>query len=200
MHVELIVNFSAAAAAKGIRASVRRSSALMMSYCAVSSGGILNGSVPRAVRCRAGLDGFFSPGPIGRRSCATAAFAAAFCAATKVFRLFSSLALVVNRDHDMLQFRNIASAALLAAAFTNPVAAQPTGATELSQAQDCNIEPFIVTELGSPANGLLEEILADRGQRVTKGMVVARLRSDLEQASLDLAKARAEATALIELA
>ena len=100
----------------------------------------------------------------------------------------------------MLQFRNITAAALVAAAFTNPVGAQPTGAAELSQAQDCIIEPFIVTELGSPANGLLEEILADRGQRVTKGMVVARLRSDLEQASLDLAKARAEATALIELA
>ena len=38
------------------------------------------------------------------------------------------------------------------------------------------------------------------GQRVTKGMVVARLRSDLERATLDLAKARAESTALITLA
>jgi RND family efflux transporter MFP subunit len=42
-------------------------------------------------------------------------------------------------------------------------------------------------------------LLVDHGDRVTKGMVVARLRSDLEQASLDLAKARAESTVLIEL-
>jgi multidrug efflux pump subunit AcrA (membrane-fusion protein) len=42
-------------------------------------------------------------------------------------------------------------------------------------------------------------LLVDRGQRVTKGMVVARLRSDLEQANLDLTKARAESTAVIEL-
>ena len=34
---------------------------------------------------------------------------------------------------------------------------------------------------------------------MTKGMVVARLRSDLEQASLSIAKARAESTAIIEL-
>src|SRR6478735_3609397 len=69
----------------------------------------------------------------------------------------------------------------------------------LGKPQDCIIEPFIVTELGSPATGILEELLVDRGDRVTKGMVVARLRSDLEQASLDLATARAESTVIIEL-
>jgi multidrug efflux pump subunit AcrA (membrane-fusion protein) len=129
-----------------------------------------------------------------------AAFAAVFCAATKAYRIFSPLAGGVNRDYDMLRFRIIAAAVVVVAAFTNPVAGEPTGAAALSEAHDCVIEPFIVTELGSPANGILEEILADRGHRVTKGMVVARLRSDLEQASLDLTKARAEATALIELA
>ena len=42
-------------------------------------------------------------------------------------------------------------------------------------------------------------MLVDRGSRVTKGMVVARLRSDLEQATLNLAKARAESTVIIDL-
>ena len=69
----------------------------------------------------------------------------------------------------------------------------------LSKPYDCVIQPFIATELGSPATGILEELLVDRGDRVTKGMVVARLRSDLEQASLDLATARAESTVIIEL-
>jgi RND family efflux transporter MFP subunit len=69
----------------------------------------------------------------------------------------------------------------------------------LDRPHDCIIEPFIATELGSPVTGILEELLVDQGSRVTKGMVVARLRSDLEQASLDLAKARAESTVIIDL-
>lgn len=102
----------------------------------------------------------------------------------------------------MSQIRTAASAVLAAALATvtlagHVVAADPPRA--LSQAYDCIVEPFISAELGSPANGILEQIVADRGQRVSKGMVVARLRSDLEQASFDLAKARAEATVLIEL-
>jgi RND family efflux transporter MFP subunit len=78
-------------------------------------------------------------------------------------------------------------------------AAEPSVADILSKPYDCVIQPFVATELGSSATGILEEFLVDRGDRVTKGMVVARLRSDLEQASLDLAEARAESTAVIEL-
>jgi RND family efflux transporter MFP subunit len=100
----------------------------------------------------------------------------------------------------MIRYRLTVAAALLTAAFGGSVAAEPAGEALLSQAHDCVIQPFIVTELGSSANGLLEEILVDRGARVTKGMVVAKLRSDLEQATLDLTKARAESTSLIKLA
>jgi len=78
-------------------------------------------------------------------------------------------------------------------------AAEFSVADILGKPHDCIIQPFIATELGSPATGILEELLVDRGDRVTKGMVVARLRSDLEQASLDLATARAESTVIIEL-
>src|SRR3954451_4022822 len=92
------------------------------------------------------------------------------------------------------------AAILVAAAVSAPaLAAAPTPASVLSQAHDCIMEPFVVSDLGSPANGILEEVLVDRGQRVRKGMVVARLRSDLEQASLELAKARAESGTMIEL-
>ena len=100
----------------------------------------------------------------------------------------------------MVRFRLAAAAVFLTAVLGRSIAAEPAGEALLSQAHDCVVQPFIVTELGSPANGLLEEVLVDRGARVTKGMVVAKLRSDLEQASLDLAKARAESTALIKLA
>jgi hypothetical protein len=93
------------------------------------------------------------------------------------------------------------SALLLAAALILPVHAEESSALAvLGKPYDCVIEPFVETELGSPATGILEQLVVDRGDRVTKGMVVARLRSDLEQASLDLAKARAESVVLIELA
>lgn len=91
-------------------------------------------------------------------------------------------------------------ATVVAASLIVPASAADSAASAiLDVPYDCIIEPFISTELGSPATGILEELLVDRGSRVTKGMVVARLRSDLEQASLNLAKARAESTAVIEL-
>ena len=91
-------------------------------------------------------------------------------------------------------------ATILAAVMIFPAsAAEPSVADILGKPHDCVIQPFVATELGSSATGILEELLVDRGDRVTKGMVVARLRSDLEQASLDLAKTRAESTVVIEL-
>src|SRR5436190_24030990 len=94
----------------------------------------------------------------------------------------------------------VMSATVLAATLILPASAvEPDVTAVLGKPQDCIIEPFVQSELGSPATGILEELLVDRGSRVSKGMVVARLRSDLEQASLDLAKARAESTAIIEL-
>jgi RND family efflux transporter MFP subunit len=100
----------------------------------------------------------------------------------------------------MVRARLVVANIFLTAMLGPGFAAEPTNELLLSQAHDCLVQPFIVTELGSPANGLLEEVLVDRGARVTKGMVVAKLRSDLERASLDLAKARSESTALIKLA
>jgi len=93
----------------------------------------------------------------------------------------------------------VATAAAIAAALLTVPASAADPSAILDKPHDCIIEPFIATELGSPATGILEELLVDRGSRVTKGMVVARLRSDLEQASLNIAKARAESTAIIEL-
>src|ERR1700751_3714090 len=94
----------------------------------------------------------------------------------------------------------VIAATMVAASFIVPASAADSGVSAiLGKPHDCVIEPFVATELGSPATGILEELLVDRGSRVTKGMVVARLRSDLEQASLDIAKARAESTAIIEL-
>ncbi|MBS1191271.1 MAG: hypothetical protein H6R10_3063 [Rhodocyclaceae bacterium] len=77
-------------------------------------------------------------------------------------------------------------AAWLAAGIGSALAAQPMG---------CLIEPQQVAEVGSPIIGVIEALLVDRGDRVAKGQVLARLRSDVERAAVAVADSRAQAEA-----
>jgi RND family efflux transporter MFP subunit len=54
------------------------------------------------------------------------------------------------------------------------------------------IEPSEQVELASQVPGVVAEVLVDRGDFVRKGQVVARLSSTVEQAAIDLSKARVE--------
>ncbi len=62
---------------------------------------------------------------------------------------------------------------------------------------DCLIEPRLKLELAAPIAGVLEEVLVDRGDRVRKGDIVARLDSAIEEATVALDKARAASEAAI---
>lgn len=62
---------------------------------------------------------------------------------------------------------------------------------------DCVIEPRLTIELAAPTAGVLAEVLVDRGDRVQKGEVVAKLDSTVEQATVELDKSRAESGAAI---
>jgi RND family efflux transporter MFP subunit len=55
----------------------------------------------------------------------------------------------------------------------------------------CIIKPHMTVQLGSAINGLLSEILVDRGDTVKQSQVVARLESGVEQATLALDRMRA---------
>ena len=55
----------------------------------------------------------------------------------------------------------------------------------------CLIQPKMVVKLGSQVQGLIREVLVDRGAVVKQGQVVARLESAVEDAELTIAKARA---------
>jgi RND family efflux transporter MFP subunit len=66
------------------------------------------------------------------------------------------------------------------------VAAQPLG---------CLIEPDQVAEVGSSVIGVVESIRVERGDRVVRGQVLARLMAEAERASVGVASARAEAEA-----
>lgn len=63
---------------------------------------------------------------------------------------------------------------------------------------DCLIEPHEVVNLSSPVEGVLEKVFVERGAYVKKGQVVAQLESNLEQATVVLARARADVDAAIK--
>ena len=57
---------------------------------------------------------------------------------------------------------------------------------------ECLLEPHVVVNVSSPVAGLLAAVNVERGDQVRKGQVIARLKSEAEQAAVDLSRARAE--------
>ncbi|MEO8164144.1 MAG: efflux RND transporter periplasmic adaptor subunit [Betaproteobacteria bacterium] len=64
----------------------------------------------------------------------------------------------------------------------------------------CLIEPDQTAEVGSPVVGVIESIKVERGDRVTRGQVLAQLRANVERASVDVAQARTQAEADVRAA
>ena len=56
----------------------------------------------------------------------------------------------------------------------------------------CLIEPFSVSDLGSPVVGVIEQIHVERGDRVRAGQPLASLRADVERMSVSVAEGRAQ--------
>jgi RND family efflux transporter MFP subunit len=57
-----------------------------------------------------------------------------------------------------------------------------------AETYDCLIEPMQMVNLSSPITGLLDKVMVKRGDRITKGQVLASLESDAEKAAADLAR------------
>jgi RND family efflux transporter MFP subunit len=72
------------------------------------------------------------------------------------------------------------------------VSAGPTAAAPLL---GCLIEAERVADLGSPVVGIVSSIKVERGDRVTKGQILAVLRAPVERASLGVADSRAMSSA-----
>jgi len=66
-------------------------------------------------------------------------------------------------------------------------------AAALAQALGCLIEPFRVSEVGSPIIGVIEATAVERGDLVRAGQVLATLRADVERQSLAVAQSKAQA-------
>jgi RND family efflux transporter MFP subunit len=80
----------------------------------------------------------------------------------------------------------LACVAVLAAAASVATASAEEGAL------DCTIEPREVAKVGSRDEGIIDSIEVERGDRVEKGQVLARLESRVERLTAALARIRAE--------
>ena len=62
----------------------------------------------------------------------------------------------------------------------------------------CVITPYDEISIGTPVEGLIQTVPVERGDWVTKGQVIVTLESSLEEATVALAKAKAEAEAVLK--
>jgi membrane fusion protein (multidrug efflux system) len=56
----------------------------------------------------------------------------------------------------------------------------------------CMVEPHVVAEVGSAVDGVIEQVLVNRGDRVKAGQVVARLKAGIEEAEVEVRRAKLE--------
>jgi RND family efflux transporter MFP subunit len=87
-----------------------------------------------------------------------------------------------------------AALALILLALARPVA------TSAAERYECLLEPWEIVKLGARSTGVLQDLRIDRGDAVDEGQEIASLNSEVENASVALAKAKAESTTQIELA
>jgi len=76
----------------------------------------------------------------------------------------------------------------------------PDGKVRAEEGFECLIEPWTIVKLGAQTQGILDKIEVDRGQDVKTNQSIAELNSEVEKASLELAKARARNVTPIETA
>ena len=72
--------------------------------------------------------------------------------------------------------------------------APPVWAGEMA----CVIKPSAEISIGTPVEGLIQTVPVDRGDWVTKGQVIVTLESSLEEATVALTKAKADAEAVLK--
>lgn len=73
-----------------------------------------------------------------------------------------------------------------------PIVQSGNAGKKLGDDMECLLEPHMVANVGSPVEGTLAQVMVDRGSTVSKGQVVARLNSSVEEANLNLRKAQEE--------
>jgi len=68
----------------------------------------------------------------------------------------------------------------------------------LGEQLDCIIEPYQLISVGTGVQGVVDEVLVNRGDHVKKGQILAKLESSVQEVAVKLARARAETEALLQ--
>ena len=67
-----------------------------------------------------------------------------------------------------------------------------------AQELDCLIEPKVTVSLGTPVEGVIDKVHVERGDTVEHDQVLIELESSVERASVEMARARADAEASLQ--
>ncbi len=86
----------------------------------------------------------------------------------------------------------------LAPGFVSFIFAALWSFTSFAATFDCVLEPSLTVKLGSPVASILSRVMVERGDRVTRGQVVAQIESSVEEAMVAANEERAKSTAEIE--
>lgn len=65
---------------------------------------------------------------------------------------------------------------------------------------DCMIQPNQIVQVGVPASGVVERLMVDRGDRVSRGQVLAQMSAGVEKAALAVAREKATQQAELSVA
>ena len=114
------------------------------------------------------------------------------------FKLLGAVSANMKRETRNLKRPNetglCAMGSLIVAASFCALTAPPVWAAEMA----CVIKPSAEISIGTPVEGLIHTVPVERGDWVTKGQVILTLESSLEEATVALAKAKADAEAVLK--
>nr|WP_299770593.1 efflux RND transporter periplasmic adaptor subunit [uncultured Pseudoteredinibacter sp.] len=69
----------------------------------------------------------------------------------------------------------------------------------LDEEFDCMLEPSLISDIGSSVPGVLDKVTVDRGQTVSRGQVIAKLESSVEQKAMQLKRFQANSKTSMSL-
>lgn len=81
-------------------------------------------------------------------------------------------------------------------ALAPPLSAQSS--PPLAVQYDCVMDPAALIHVSASASGVLDAVLVQRGDKVTKGQIVAQVRADVENATIKILETRAASSAAVD--
>ncbi len=114
-------------------------------------------------------------------------------------RIFYTVASLKRPTSPGITARHLAAIVMLSALPVSAGMTEEAGTNASANTFDCLMQPSAEVELSAATAGVVSEVLVDRGDRVAKGQVVARLKDEVERTNLAVAELRASTSATQKL-